>query len=187
MTTHRTFGIMLGMNRNNFKCSSQKIVCFMHLLFSFTHFRACFGSGESHRATALGGLAIRHGQMRSPIVLLVPHQDGNKQGQRCSHSTRSLNGLWSAFPWVQPAGLASIIFSVTFWKHGRTNVFEITRFGGKVARHSGLYEFHRCPLCREVSHRELIAKILSLPLALGAVFFQSLSKIHDQIGSEFKN
>jgi len=35
---------------------------------------------------------------------------------------------------------------------------------GEVARHSGLYKFHSCALCREVSRRKLFAKIPSLPL-----------------------
>ena len=31
------------------------------------------------------------------IVPLAPHQDGTKQGWRCSHSTWSLDDLWAAF------------------------------------------------------------------------------------------
>jgi len=34
-----------------------------------------------------GGFGIPHGQQQFQIVLLAPHQDGTKQGRRCSHST----------------------------------------------------------------------------------------------------
>jgi len=53
----------------------------------------------------------------------------------------------------------------TFWSHGRTIVAENSLFG-KVTRDSGFYEFHSCALCREVSHRELFAKIPSLQFVL---------------------
>jgi len=76
----------------------------------------------------------------------------------------------AACPWLQPAGRASPIFSGEFLSGGRTIVAEISSFGD-VARHSGLYEFHNCALCREVSHRELVAKIPSLPLALEIAIF----------------
>jgi len=85
--------------------------------------------------------------------------------------------LWETFPWVQPAEFASPIFSGTFWSHGRTNVAGFSRFG-EVAQHSGLYEFHSCALCCEVSYRELFAKISSQLIPLGILFVQSLPKIH---------
>jgi len=42
------------------------------------------------------------------------------------------------------------------------------------ATESGLYEFHSCALCCEVSHRELVAKIPSLTLALETTLIQSI-------------
>jgi len=36
-------------------------------------------------AAALGGLGIPDDQQHFQIVLLAPHQDGTKQGRRCSH------------------------------------------------------------------------------------------------------
>ena len=54
-----------------------------------------------------------------------------------------------------------------------------------MVRHSGFYEFHSCALCREVSRRELFAKIPSLPLRRGITFFQSLPKIHDHVGEDW--
>jgi len=48
-------------------------------------------------AAALGGPEIPHDQQQSHIVMLAPHQDGTKQGRRCSHAT--LDDLWAAFPW----------------------------------------------------------------------------------------
>jgi len=78
------------------------------------------------------------------LVSLGQHQDGTKYGRRCSQATWSLDDLWAAFPWVQPAGLDQT-----------------------------------CALCHEVSHRELIANIPSLPFVLLTVFFQSSPEIHD--------
>jgi len=48
-----------------------------------------------------GGPKIRRDQQKSQIVLLAPHQDGTKQGRRCSRATWSSDKLWAAFPWVQ--------------------------------------------------------------------------------------
>ena len=63
----------------------------------FIHFHAVFPLGRVARTTALGGLGISHGQEQFQLVLLAPHQDGTKQGHRCSHSTWSLttSGLLS--------------------------------------------------------------------------------------------
>ena len=57
-------------------------------------------------------------------------------------------------PWW--TSLASPIFPGPFWSHVRTNA-AISRFR-EVTRHSGLYEFQYCALCREVSHPGLFAK-----------------------------
>ena len=57
-------------------------------------FLPAFPLGEGGGTASLGGLEITHSQYQSPIVLLAPHKDGNKQGWRCCHSTRYLNDLW---------------------------------------------------------------------------------------------
>ena len=61
-------------------------------------------------AAALGSLEIPHDFQQYLIVLLASHQDGTKQGRKCSHTTWSLVDLCAAFLWVQPAGLAMSIF-----------------------------------------------------------------------------
>jgi len=53
-------------------------------------------------AASLGGLEIPHDQQQSQIVLFIPHQDGTKQGWRCSHSTWSLGDQWVAASRVRP-------------------------------------------------------------------------------------
>ena len=82
-------------------------------------------------SSAPGGLEIPHGFQQSLTVLLAPHQDGTKQGQRCSHSTWSLNKLWAAFRRcrLKLEGLSSPFFPGAFWTHGRTNIAGISRFG----------------------------------------------------------
>jgi len=59
-----------------------------------------FPLGMVAGATALGELKIPHGQQQHQIILLAPHQDGTKQGQRCSRSTFSLDNLCFTFLWV---------------------------------------------------------------------------------------
>ena len=80
---------------------------------------------------------------------------------------------------LYPEGLSSPFFPGTFWIHGRTNIAGISRFE-QVAWCPGLYWFHTCALCHEVSYRELFANILSLPFVLSIVSFQSSLKTHDQ-------
>jgi len=48
-----------------------------------------------------------------------------------------------------------------------------------VDRHSGLYEFNRSALCRDVSCPQLFAKFPPLLLVLAIALFQLLPKIHD--------
>jgi len=50
------------------------------------HFHADFPLGRVAGATTTE-LDIFHGQQQFQVVLLAPHQDGTKQGRRCSHST----------------------------------------------------------------------------------------------------
>ena len=59
-----------------------------------------FPLGRVAGPAALGGLEIPHGEQQFQVILLAPHQDGTKQGRRCSHSTWSLGELWAAFSWV---------------------------------------------------------------------------------------
>jgi len=47
--------------------------------------------------TALGGLEIPHVQQQFHIILLAPHQDGTKQGHKCSHSTLVFDDFWASF------------------------------------------------------------------------------------------
>jgi len=53
-------------------------------------FMPAFLPGRVAGEAALGGLGIPHGQQQIQIIPLVPHQDGTKQGLRCSHSTSLL-------------------------------------------------------------------------------------------------
>jgi len=92
---------------------------------------------------------------------------------------------------LYPEGISSPLFTGTFWIHGRTNIAGISRFE-EVAWCPGLYWFHTCALCHEVSHRELFANILFLPFVLLTVFFQSSLKTHmtkgeDRNKDRFKN
>jgi len=56
--------------------------------------------GGSRRQQPYRGLVIPHGQQQLQIILLAQHQEGTKQGRRCSHFTWSFDDLWAAFPWV---------------------------------------------------------------------------------------
>ena len=96
-----------------------------------------------------------------------------------------LDEIWTAFPWMEPAGLASPIIPGIYWTYDRTNVVGIPLIEGEGARCSGLYELHSWALFRDISHRELFETIPSLLLALEVVSFQPLFYIHDyRWGSE---
>ena len=49
---------------------------------------------------APGGTERTHGRQQFPLVLLNQHEDGTKQGRRCTHSTCCLVDVWAAFPRV---------------------------------------------------------------------------------------
>ena len=123
------------------------------MLFISFVFKPDFPLGRVAGATFIGQLEASHGQQQFQIVLLVPHQNGTKQGRKCNYSTQALDDIWVAFPWVQPAGLASSVFRWVFWIHGRTNVVVFSQLG-EVVRHSEHCEVHSHALCREVSHQE---------------------------------
>ena len=95
-------------------------------------------------------------------------------------------GSWSflgRFSGGVAKGLASPVLPGKFLSHCWTIVAEI--FIWRSDSTLWLYEFQSCALCREVSHRELFAKIPSLLLALFNSILQSLPKIHDhRWGSE---
>jgi len=64
----------------------------IHLLI----FVPAFPLGRVAGAATLGGFEKPHDQQQFQTVLLAPHQDGTKQGQRCSHTTWSLDELKAA-------------------------------------------------------------------------------------------
>ena len=67
---------------------------------------------------------------------------------------RSEMQLFHLGPW-RHMGLASraclTSLSWAFWIHGRTAVVVFSQV--EAVRYSGLFEFHSCALCREVSHQ----------------------------------
>ena len=108
--------------------------------------RFCLGGPDTSQSTEISDSSA------------APHQDGTKQGRRCSHATRSLDKLWAAFPWVE-----TVAWKILSWVILDTwPIVGISRFG-EVAWHPGLYRFQTCALFYEVSHRELFANIPSLP------------------------
>jgi len=106
---------------------------------SFVHFHAYFASGLGRGSSSLG-LKIPHDQQQSQIVLLAPHQDGTKQGRRCSHSTWSFGRPVDRFP----VGVAS--------RNCPAN------------RSWDILDTWPKQRSCKVSHRELFANIASLPL-----------------------
>ena len=76
------------------------------------------------------------------MVLLAQHQNGTKHGRSCRCSKRSLDDLLTALPWARTTeATISQIFPGTFWKHGRTKVAGISRFGGDVTYILGFTNF----------------------------------------------
>ena len=59
------------------------------------------------------------------------------------------------------------------WHHS------VSLFGGELDRYPWLCKYRSCALCHDVSLRELIPKIASLPLLLQMVLIYSLPMIHD--------
>ena len=132
----------------------------------------------------LGGLGIPRGQQQYQIVPLAPHQDGTKQGRRCSQSTWSLDTHWAG---ALSDGYSQqyMLHQASLWYSGHitesTKLGSLDRFGRELARNFGFYKFHSCSLCHKVLQSGLSAKIPSLPFALEIVFLQSLPNIHDHI------
>jgi len=55
--------------------------------------------GRVVEAAALG-LEEPQNQQQSQIIPPAPHQDGAKQGQRCSNSNQSMDDFWVSFLWM---------------------------------------------------------------------------------------
>jgi len=70
------------------------------MLFISFIFMPDFPLGRVAGSTSTGELGMPHGQQQFLIVLLAPHQDRTKQGWRCSYSTKALDDICVAFPWV---------------------------------------------------------------------------------------
>ena len=118
------------------------------------------------RAPALLGLEILHGFQQPLIVLLARHQGGAKPGRRCNNTTWSLVGLSGGFA-VGAASSTRLAnpscgIPVTWTKPRDWDLSFRRRYGSTFRT---LREFHNCVLCREVSRRNIFAKIPSLQFA----------------------
>jgi len=71
------------------------------------------------------------------------------------------------------------IFQYFLEHSGQSIAAEISPLGDELARHSQICEIHCCALGREVSYRELFAKILYQPLVLQIALFQSIPISHE--------
>jgi len=93
-----------------------------HVLVPVLHFRTCSSTEKGSGAAAPEWLETPHSIQQSLIVLLAPHQDGAKQGRRCTQATWSLVNLRQDFRRCrQNAWLSTPIFPGTFWTRDRTN------------------------------------------------------------------
>ena len=125
-------------------------------------------------------LQIPYGFQQPLEVLLAPHQDHAKQIWGCNHTITPPGSCSSSGPFSHGCSQENLLHQ-SFMEHSGhvDDLSETSRFGREVTRHSGLYEFHSCALCREVSNRELFAKITSLPLVFEIALFQcDFSNVH---------
>ena len=152
-------------------------------MLSCIHFHICFSSSESRRFSR-PRRSRNTSRSTAMIVPLAPHQDGTKQGRRCSQSTWSLDTHWAG---ALSGGYSQqyMLHQASLWYSGHitesTKLGSLDRFGRELARNFGFYKFHSCSLCHKVLQSGLSAKIPSLPFALEIVFLQSLPNIHDHI------
>ena len=109
------------------------IIMYWASFFSFI-FLPTFPLERVAEAVDQGGLEIPQGQQQSQIVLLAQHQEGTKQGRKCYHSTWSLDVLLAVFPGVQPAGLASPIFSEHSGQMAEPTYLSIRRSGSRISQ-----------------------------------------------------
>ena len=132
-----------------------------------------FPLGRIAGAAALEGPNMPHDQI-AISVSVAPHQDGAKQGWRCSHSTWSLD--WTTLGRF-PVGVASrtclASLSWDIWIPGRQTSWDLS-----IRRSGFTFRVLRISDLCTLSRHELFAKKTSLPL-LGKALFQSLPKIHD--------
>jgi len=56
------------------------------MFFTSFIFMPAFPLGRFAGAATLEGRGTPHVQQQVKVVLLAPHQDGTKEGRRCSHS-----------------------------------------------------------------------------------------------------
>lgn len=98
-----------------------------------------------------------------------------KRGLRYSDTAKSFDYLCDAFSLVYTAGHASPTFRGIFFPLAEKMQLHLSAWK-IVTQHSG---FHSCALSCKVSRRAVFAKIPSLPLAHGILFFQSLTKVHE--------
>jgi len=75
-----------------------------------------------------------------------------------------------------PRGTAPTFFG-KFWSFGRTIEAEIFRFGGELARDSGLHKFRSYAIFRDVSRRELFTKIISMSIVHVNSFLKYTSSV----------
>jgi len=67
--------------------------------------------------------------------------------------------LWGTIPWDRAGRICLVSISCgtrAMWPKQRSLD---SLFGGKEAQHSGVYEFHTCELCRNVTRCELFETI----------------------------
>ena len=108
LNTTSTFG---KQTKDNF--INRKVQCM--LTSSFIHsFAWPLSFGESRGAAARGEPKMSHDQQKFQIVLPAPHQDGTKQGWRCSHVTQSLDELWASVSWVYTVARRTF-FAIPSW------------------------------------------------------------------------
>ena len=100
---------------------------------------------------------------------------GSKQGRKYNHAAWYLVDIWAIFTWCHQYNLPCQAFLGHYDHMAELTQLRSLSFG-ELARHSGLYDFHSCSLCREVSRRELFPKIPSLPFVFEIAQTTSSSK-----------
>ena len=137
-----------------------------------------FCLGRVPGAAAPRRLELFHRQQRSQIVLrlswLHTKTGQSNVGDATNPTGPSTSGPLSRGYSQQDLHRKSFVTFLVKWPNQCNRAFSIRM------RHSGIYKFHSCALCRAVSRRELFTKIPKLPLALRIVFIQSLVKIYDR-------
>jgi len=110
LNTTFTFGKQTKNNFINRKVQCRSTYSFLHS-FSCQLFSWKSGGDSSPRWTRNTSRATA---ISDTVVLLAPHQNGIKQGRRCSHATSSLDELWAALTWVQTVARKNL-FAMPSW------------------------------------------------------------------------